>query len=181
MDKNVIILVVLVLLYAGSQFIADKIQISDCQEQLMVLNGKGNLNIDRCCTCVLDQVKTSEFKILEEQFKLNGISALVKVDDPLLDVFDKSWTACYKNESQNVLSFSTFQIDSLTTLCKEEYAMTGLEKEVDIGKYCSCSVDAMKENLSVRELLRNEFNFSDNQKISKNCMSQNKIAIDTIQ
>lgn len=182
MDRNVIILVVLVFLFAIFQYVADKIQTGDCQKELMTIRGKGNLEVNQCCECAIDIVKESKFKILAEQVKMNGISALINVDDPLLDVFDKSWTTCYKSKTQNssTLSFSTFQIDSLTTSCKKEYDVTELQKEMDVEKFCRCSVEMMQKEISVRELLNNKFSFS-NDEISIPCMAQSKIAIDTIQ
>ena len=181
MDRNVIILVFLVVLYVISKMIADKIQMSDCQDQLVELKGASILDTKICCTCALEEIKKSEFKILDEQIKNKGISILLTNDDPLLETFDAGWTTCVKNKSNNAFSFSAPQKDSLSLVCKKEYEGTGFEKEVDVTQFCNCYVENAQKNISVRELLKVEMNFSDDRAINDKCITQSKIVIDTIQ
>ena len=181
MDRNVLILVFLVFLYVISKMVSDKIQLSDCQEQLMTFKGVTAVDTEICCSCVLDQMRQSQFKLLDEQLKTKGISNLLTVEDPLLDTFDIALTDCVKNKSNYIFAFTNSQKDSLGLVCQKEYEGTGFDQEVNITQYCNCYVEEIQKNISVRDLLKLKINFADNRAINTTCTAQSKIAKDTIQ
>jgi len=181
MDRNVMILVALVFLYVISKMVSDKIQMSDCQEQLKTFKGVTALDTETCCACALEQMKESQFKLLDEQMKTKGISTLLSEEAPLLDTFDIALTNCVKNKSNYIVSFTASQKDSLGLVCKKEYEGTGFDQEVDITQYCNCYVEGIQKNISVRDLLKLQMNFADNRLINESCIAQSKITIDTIQ
>lgn len=181
MDRNIVILVTLVFLYVISVTISDKIQMGDCQEELIAMKGTAILDTEVCCKCALDEIKKTEFKILDVQIKTNGITGLLTTEDPLLEKFDVALTACVKNKSDQAFAFSNQQKDSLQVACREEYRGTPFEKEIDLTKYCGCFIETSQATISVRELLKREINFSGDRAINDKCIIQSKITIDTIQ
>jgi len=181
MDRNVLILVVLVVLYVLSKMVADNIQMSDCKEELKVFKGATALDTEICCACALEQMKETKFKLLDEQMKTKGISALLTTEDPLLNTFDEALTDCVKNKTTDTFSFTASQKDSLGLVCKKEYEGTDFEQEVHLDQFCNCYVENIRKNISVRELLNLKINFADNRLINENCISQSKVQIDTIQ
>ncbi len=164
LDRMLIVLVVLIVLYAVTKNWNDSSSLTSCQTECATLFEQGDWEIDKFCVCQNKVINEANNWFAKEDIRKNGlIKFFLKPDTTNIK---PALISCIKTSLNNSEVASINYNGKIKKILNEKCIKLLDDKDFrnnhDIDIYCSCYLNKVRGKLTISKLFDNEFFNVDN-------------------
>lgn len=164
LDRMLIVLVVLIVLYAVTKNWNDSSALTACQQECAILFQGNEWKVDSFCVCQNNTLNEANDWFVKEDIRQNGLVDFFLREDttdtkPALLTCLKS---SLSNGDKATINFSGELKKVLTKKCVKLLDDEDFRNNHDVELYCSCYLNKVKGNLTINRLFAKEFFKVDN-------------------